>query len=198
MFVCLYVCLVPAGLFCHSCFNLYFISSSIPQTYLTAVGQTNGCRLSSLNTWRWPSNFYWNCNFSLSSLRFAFFTSSIFHFATSFIFVSLLIVYFASLSSYWSVLLACEKDIFGIEAKKFCFLFASFPFKGSLTRDFRHHIFFINQCPPGPWVLGPFRFFRKFAEIFANECLSAVSMTPAKKEKNFEINFFSFFVESSV
>ncbi len=24
--------------------------------------------------------------------------------------------------------------------------------KGSLTRDFRHQIFFINQCPPGPWV----------------------------------------------
>jgi hypothetical protein len=21
---------------------------------------------------------------------------------------------------------------------------------GSLTRDFRHQIFFINQCPPGP------------------------------------------------
>ncbi len=35
-------------------------------------------------------------------------------------------------------------------------------------------------------------------EIFANECLSAVSMTPVKKEKNFEINFFLYFVESLV
>jgi hypothetical protein len=34
---------------------------------------------------------------------------------------------------------------------------------------------------------------RKFAEIFANECLSAVSTTPAKKEKNFEIKFFFIF-----
>ncbi len=24
--------------------------------------------------------------------------------------------------------------------------------KGSLTRDFRHQFFFLNQCPPGPWV----------------------------------------------
>ncbi len=23
-------------------------------------------------------------------------------------------------------------------------------FEGSLTRDFRHQVFFINQCPPGP------------------------------------------------
>ncbi len=64
--------------------------------------------------------------------------------------------------------------------------------KGSLTQDFRHQIFFINQCPRAPEY--PIRtisiFFQKFAEIFANECLSAVSTTPAKKEKNFEINFF--------
>ncbi len=42
--------------------------------------------------------------------------------------------------------------------------------KGSLTRDFRLQVFFMNQCPPGPqvfrWCL--FEFFRKFAEIFAN------------------------------
>ncbi len=32
--------------------------------------------------------------------------------------------------------------------------------KGSLTRDFRLQFFFLNQCPPGPWVLlGSFRFF---------------------------------------
>jgi hypothetical protein len=61
-------------------------------------------------------------------------------------------------------------------------------FKGSLTRDFRLQVFFINQCPPGLWVSNWDRleFFRKFAEIIANECLSAVSTTPAKKDKNFE------------
>jgi hypothetical protein len=36
-------------------------------------------------------------------------------------------------------------------------------------------------------------------EIFPNECLSAVSTTPAKKEKNFEIKFFKrFFKELSL
>jgi hypothetical protein len=62
------------------------------------------------------------------------------------------------------------------------------PLKGSLTRDFRLQVFFMNQCPPGPQVFhwGRFEFFRKFAEIFANESLtpaincSAVSTTPAK------------------
>jgi hypothetical protein len=35
----------------------------------------------------------------------------------------------------------------------------------------------MNHCPPGPQVFnwGRFKFFRKFAEIFANECLSPVS-----------------------
>jgi hypothetical protein len=39
----------------------------------------------------------------------------------------------------------------------------------------------MNQCPPGPQVFhwGRFEFFRKFAEIFANEYLSQVSTTPA-------------------
>ena len=67
-------------------------------------------------------------------------------------------------------------------------------FKGSLTRDFRLQVFFMNQCPPGPQVFhwGGFVFFsQKFAEIFANEYLSpvsppinysTVSMTPAIKE----------------
>jgi hypothetical protein len=43
--------------------------------------------------------------------------------------------------------------------------------KGSLTRDFCLQVFFINQCPSGPWVYHEdhFEFFRKFAEIFANE-----------------------------
>ncbi len=53
--------------------------------------------------------------------------------------------------------------------------------KGSLTRDFRHPIFIMNQCPPGPQVFhwGHIEFFRKFAEIFANKYLSPVSLTPA-------------------
>jgi hypothetical protein len=62
-------------------------------------------------------------------------------------------------------------------------------FKGSLTRDFRLQVFFMNQCPPGPQVFhwGRFEFFQKFGEILANEYLSpvsincsAVSMTLAK------------------
>ncbi len=36
-------------------------------------------------------------------------------------------------------------------------------FKGSLTRDFRLQVFFINQCPSGPCSipLGPFQIFSK-------------------------------------
>ncbi len=39
----------------------------------------------------------------------------------------------------------------------------------------------MNQCPTGPqaFLWGRFEFFRKFAEIFANEYLSPVSLTPA-------------------
>ncbi len=38
----------------------------------------------------------------------------------------------------------------------------------------------MNQCPPGPQVFrwSHFEFFRRFAEIFANYCLSLVSTTP--------------------
>ncbi len=61
--------------------------------------------------------------------------------------------------------------------------------KGSLKRDFRLQVCFVNQCPPGPWVClwDRFDFFRKFSEIIANGCCSAVSMTPAIKEKNFQL-----------
>ncbi len=67
--------------------------------------------------------------------------------------------------------------------------------KGSLTREFRLQVFFISQWPPGLWVShwDRFEFFRKFAEIIANECLSPVSTTPAKKDKNFEIKIFKIF-----
>ena len=53
-------------------------------------------------------------------------------------------------------------------------------FKGSLTRDFRLQVFFMNQCPPGPQVFhwSHFAFFRKFPEIFENFFLSPVSTTP--------------------
>ena len=59
-------------------------------------------------------------------------------------------------------------------------------FKGSLTRDFRSHFFFMNQCPPGPQVLhwGRLEFFRKFAEILAAKGLPPVSMTPVAIQKS--------------
>jgi hypothetical protein len=53
-----------------------------------------------------------------------------------------------------------------------CFKNAFFYFfKGSLTRDFRLQVSYMNQCPPGPQVFhwGRFEFFRKFVEIFAND-----------------------------
>ncbi len=39
------------------------------------------------------------------------------------------------------------------------------PFKGTVSRDFRLLVFFMNQCPPIPWVYheGRFEFFKKFA-----------------------------------
>ncbi len=41
-------------------------------------------------------------------------------------------------------------------------------FKGTVSRDFRLLVFFMNQFPLSPWVYhkGCFEFFRKFAEIF--------------------------------
>ncbi len=66
------------------------------------------------------------------------------------------------------------------------------PLKGVWHEIFDFRFFFINQCPPGLWVFhwDRFEFFRKFAEIIAKEYLTAMSTTPAKKDKNFEINFF--------
>ncbi len=68
--------------------------------------------------------------------------------------------------------------------------------KWSLLRDFRLQIFFINLCPPGPSVShwDRFEFFRKFAEIIANECLSAVSIYRhlylSQKYKNSDLTEF--------
>ncbi len=66
------------------------------------------------------------------------------------------------------------------------------------TRFFQ--VFFINQCLPGLWVShwDRFKFFQKFAEIIANEYLSAVSTTPAKKDKNFEIKFCKIFCKELI
>jgi hypothetical protein len=54
------------------------------------------------------------------------------------------------------------------------------PLRESVKR-FSTSGFFMNHCPPGPQVFhwDRFEFVRKFAEIFANQCLSAVSTTPA-------------------
>jgi hypothetical protein len=59
-------------------------------------------------------------------------------------------------------------------------------FKGTVSRDFRLLVFFMNQFPPSPWVYHwvRFEFFRKFAEIFAAQGLPPVSTTPVANAKN--------------
>ncbi len=44
-------------------------------------------------------------------------------------------------------------------------------FKGTVPRDFWLLVLFMNQFPPSPWVyhLGCFKFFQKFAKIFAGQ-----------------------------
>jgi hypothetical protein len=58
-----------------------------------------------------------------------------------------------------------------------------------LTRDFCPQVIFHKSVSPWPlsMLLGSLRFFSKFAEIIVNGCCSAVSMTPAIKEKNFQV-----------
>ncbi len=53
-------------------------------------------------------------------------------------------------------------------------------FKGTVSRDFLLLVFFMNQFPPSPRVfhLDRFKFFRKFAEIFASPGAPLVSTTP--------------------
>ncbi len=69
--------------------------------------------------------------------------------------------------------------------------------KGSLTWDFRHEIFFHKSVSPGPLSipLGPFQILfensRRYLQM--NVRSSAVSTTPEKKNKNFEIQFFFIF-----
>ncbi len=52
--------------------------------------------------------------------------------------------------------------------------------KGTVSRDFLLLVSFMNQFPPSPWVYywGRFKFFRKFAEIFADQGWPPVSTTP--------------------
>jgi hypothetical protein len=49
--------------------------------------------------------------------------------------------------------------------------------KRTVPRDFRLRVFFMNQFPPSHRVshIGPFKFFRKFAEIFAAQGAPLVS-----------------------
>jgi len=61
-------------------------------------------------------------------------------------------------------------------------------FKGTVSRDFRLLVFFMNQFPPIPWVYheARFEFFRKFAEIFAAKGLPPASTTPVANAKNLQ------------
>jgi len=65
-----------------------------------------------------------------------------------------------------------DKDNFGLILRRLAFAVVSTSVKGS-------QVFFMNQWLPGPQVFrwARFEFFRKFAEIFANEYLS--TPTPA-------------------
>ena len=57
------------------------------------------------------------------------------------------------------------------------------PFKGTVSRDFLLQVFFMNQFPPSPRVshYDRFKFFRKFAAIFASKGAPPVSTTPVAK-----------------
>jgi hypothetical protein len=67
-----------------------------------------------------------------------------------------------------------------------CYLKIVLQCKGTVSRDFRLLVFFMNQFPPSPWVYhkGRFKFFRKFAEIFAAQGAPHVSLTPVANGKN--------------
>jgi hypothetical protein len=64
--------------------------------------------------------------------------------------------------------------------------------KGTVSRDFRLLVFFMNQFPPSIWVYhyGHFDFFRKFAEIFAAQDAPPVSRTPVANGKNLQAEKF--------
>ncbi len=66
--------------------------------------------------------------------------------------------------------------------------------KGTVSQDFFLLVFFMNQFPPSPRVshLDRFEFFRKFAEIFADQGWPPVSLTPVANEKNLQKIFNNF------
>ncbi len=58
--------------------------------------------------------------------------------------------------------------------------------KESRTQDFGLQVIFMNKCPQSPQVFhwGRFEFFRKFAEIFANEYLSVINCSAVSRGNN--------------
>jgi hypothetical protein len=64
--------------------------------------------------------------------------------------------------------------------------------KGTLSRDFRLLVFFMDQFPPsiGVYHYGHFEFFRKIAEIFAAQGTPLVSTTPVANRKNLQAEKF--------
>jgi hypothetical protein len=64
--------------------------------------------------------------------------------------------------------------------------------KGTVSRDFRLLVFFMNQFPPSIRVYhyGHFKFFRKFAGIFAAQGAPPVSTTPVANGKNLQAEKF--------
>ncbi len=60
--------------------------------------------------------------------------------------------------------------------------------KGTVSRDFLLLVLFMNQFPPSPRVFhyDRFKFFQKFAEIFAAQGLPPVSTTPVANGKNLQ------------
>ncbi len=64
--------------------------------------------------------------------------------------------------------------------------------KGTVSRDFRLLVFFMNQFPPSIRVYqyGLFDFFRKFTEIFAAQGAPPVSTTPVANGKNLQAENF--------
>jgi hypothetical protein len=69
-------------------------------------------------------------------------------------------------------------------------------FKGTVPRDFRLQVFYMDQFPPSPWLYhkGRFEFFRKFAEIFAAQGAPQVSLTLVANGKNLQAEKFAFFL----
>ncbi len=68
--------------------------------------------------------------------------------------------------------------------------------KGTVSRDFLLLVLFLNQFPPSLWLYhyGRFEFFRKFAEIFAAQCLPLLSRHWWQMEKTFKQKNFNNFV----